>query len=79
MTPDKGGRKYTLKDKKDKNFYLQAISMTDPATGWIETLSWLETRTDLVAIQVELVWLTRCPFQRIEMIYIMEPYFTGRC
>ena len=36
MTPNKGGRKYTMKGKKDKNAYSQAITMIDPAMGWIE-------------------------------------------
>ena len=36
MTPNKGGRKYAMKGKNDKDVYLQAITMIDPATGWIE-------------------------------------------
>ena len=48
-----------MKNKKDKNIYLQAISMIDPATGWIEIYFVPEGRADLVACQVELVaWLT---------------------
>ena len=40
MTPNKGGRKHAIKDKKDNDVYLQAITtMIDPATGWIETHS----------------------------------------
>ena len=35
MTPDKVGGKYTIKGKKEKDVYLQAITMIDPATGWI--------------------------------------------
>ena len=35
--------------------------MIDPATGWIEILSVPEARADLVANQVELIKLTRCP------------------
>ena len=31
MTPNKRGRKHAMKDKKDKNFYLQVITMIDPA------------------------------------------------
>ena len=61
MTPNKGGRKYAIKGKKDKDVYLQAITMIDPATGWIEILSVPETRADLAANQVELAWLTRYP------------------
>ena len=33
--------------------------MKYPGTGWIEICSVLEARADLVAIQVELAWLTR--------------------
>ena len=29
MTPKKGGRKYAMKGKKDKDIYLQAITMID--------------------------------------------------
>ena len=59
MTPNKGGRKYAMKGKKDKYVYLQAITMIDPATGWIEIRSVPEARADLVANQVELTWLSR--------------------
>ena len=61
MTPNKGGRKYAMKGKKDKDVYLQAITMIDPATGWIEIRSVLEASSGLVANQVELVWMTRYP------------------
>ena len=61
MTPNKGGKKYAMKGKKDKDIYLQAITMIDPATGWIEIRSVPEARADLVANQVELAWLTRYP------------------
>ena len=47
MTRYKGGRKYTMKGKKD--VYLQAITMIDPATGWIEIRSVPEARADLSA------------------------------
>ena len=33
MTSNKGGRKYTMKGKKDKDVYLQAITMIELATG----------------------------------------------
>ena len=61
MTPNKGGRKYAMKGKKDKDVYLQTISMIHPITGWIEKHSVPEARVDLVASQVELAWLTRYP------------------
>ena len=61
MTPNKGGKKYAMKGKKDKDIYLQAITMIDPATGWIDIRSMPEARADLVDNQVELAWLTRHP------------------
>ena len=54
MTPNKGGRKYTMKSKEDKDVYLQAITIIYPATSWMEICSVPEVRTDLVAHQVEL-------------------------
>ena len=57
MTPNKGGRKYAMKGKKDKEVYLQPFFMIDPATGCIEICSVPEDRTDLVANQVELALL----------------------
>ena len=50
-----------MKCKKDKDVYLQAITMIDPATGWIEIRQVPEARADLVSNQVELAWLTRYP------------------
>ena len=39
LTPKKGGRRYAMKDKKEKDVYLQAITMIDQATSWIEIRS----------------------------------------
>ena len=50
-----------MKGKKDKNVYLQAITMIDTGTSWIEIRSVSEARADLVANQVELAWLSRYP------------------
>ena len=61
MTLNQRGRKYAIKGKKDKNVYLQAITMIDPATDWIEIRSMPEARADLVANQVKLTWLNRYP------------------
>ena len=61
MTPNKGGRKYAMKGQKDKDIYLQPITMIDSATVWIEIRSVPEARADLVVNQVELAWLTRYP------------------
>ena len=68
MTPKKGGRKYAMKGKKDIDFYLQAVTMIDPATCWIEIHSVPEARANLVANQVELAWLTRHPFPNKIMV-----------
>ena len=59
MTPNKRGRKYAVKGKKDKDVYLQAIIMIDPATGSIEICSVSEAKTYLVANQVDQACLTR--------------------
>ena len=48
-----------MKGKKDKDVYLQAITMIDPATGWIEIRSVSEVRVGLVANQVEVACSTR--------------------
>ena len=55
----KGGRKYAMNEKKDKDAYLHDVTMIDLATNWIEIRFVPETRADLVANQVELAWLTR--------------------
>ena len=54
MTPNKVGRMCSTKDKKDKDVYLQAIIIIDPATGWIEISSVPEARADLITNQIEL-------------------------
>ena len=53
ISPNKGGRKYTMKDKKDKDDNIHAIAIIDPATDWIEIRSVPEARADLVANEVE--------------------------
>ena len=58
MTPNKGGRKFAMKGKKDEDVYLQAITMIDLATtGQIEMCSVPEARADLFANQVDVAWL----------------------
>ena len=54
MTHNKTGRcrKYAMIDSKDKDVYLQVITMIDPATGWIEICSVPEARVYLLANQV---------------------------
>ena len=47
--------------EKGSTVYLQAVTMIDPATGWVEIRAIPSARADLVAQQVELGWLTRHP------------------
>ena len=57
-----------MKGKKDKDVYLQVIIMIDPAAGQIEIRSVPEAIADLVANQLELVWLTRYPLPNKIMV-----------
>jgi len=61
FSPKGGGKEYQLKTKKGHSVYLQAVTMIDPATGWVEIRAVPSARADLVANQVELAWLTRYP------------------
>ena len=47
--------------EKGSTVYLQAVTMIDPATGWVEIRAVPSARADLVAQQVELGWLTWYP------------------
>ena len=47
--------------KSGKSFYLQAVTMIDPATGWIEIYTVPSAWTDLITNQVELDLLTCYP------------------
>ena len=47
--------------KNRKTVYFQAVTMIDPATGWIEIHIAPSARADLVSNIVELAWLTRYP------------------
>ena len=53
------GNKLQMTTKSVKSVYLQAITTTDPATGWIEIHSFQATFVDLVANLIEVAWLTR--------------------
>ena len=53
-----------MKGKNNKDVYIQAITMIDPDTSWIEIRSVLEARADLVANQVEPAWLTGYPLPK---------------
>ena len=61
LTLKKQGNKYAMKDKNDKDVYLQAVIMIDTATGWIEICFVPEARANSVDNQIELAWLTRYP------------------
>ena len=47
--------------KSGTSAYLQAVTMIDPATGWIEIRTIPSAQADFVANQVELAWLKRYP------------------
>ena len=47
--------------KSGKSIYLQAITMYEPTTGWIEIYTVPGTQEDLGANLVELSWITRYP------------------
>ena len=54
-------KKYKMTTKSGKSVCLQAVTMIDPATGWIEICIVPSAWADLVANQVELAWLTHYP------------------
>ena len=43
-----------MNTEKGSTVYLQAVTMIDPATGWVEIRAVPSARADLVAQQVEL-------------------------
>ena len=47
--------------KNGKTVYIQAVTMIDPGTGWIEIRIVPSARVDLVSNIAELAWLTRYP------------------
>jgi hypothetical protein len=51
-----------IRRKGKKTSRLQAIAVIDPAMGWFEIVQ-SETKTaDVVANEVEIAWLSRCPW-----------------
>ena len=52
-----------MTNKNGKTIYLRAVTMMDPATGWIEICMVPSTRADLVSYIVKLSWLTWYPFR----------------
>ena len=59
--PKGGGKKYQMTTKNRKTVYLQAVTMIDLATAWIEIRMVPSACTYLVSNIVELSWLTRYP------------------
>ena len=59
--PKGGGKKYQMTTKNGKTVYLQAVTMIDPATSWIEICTIPSAHVDLVSNIIELAWLTRYP------------------
>ena len=59
ILPKGDEKKYKLITKAGWSVYLQAVTIIDPATGWIEIRTVPSAWADLVANQVELAWLTR--------------------
>ena len=47
--------------KSGRSVYLQAVTMIDLATGWIDICTIPSAQADLVANQEELAWLTHYP------------------
>ena len=56
-TAEKESR-YRMTTTEGRTVHLRAVTMIDPATGWIEIREVDSARADLVANQVELAWLT---------------------
>ena len=52
---------YKITKNVKKVLYLSALTMIDPATGWIEIVQIPDKRSDTVANLVKLTWLTRYP------------------
>ena len=53
---------YTIERKNQENLTLKAVTMIDPATGWLEIEQYLEDREAItIANIVENTWLTRYP------------------
>ena len=61
FSPKGRGKKYQMTTKSGKAIYFQAVTMIDPATGWMEICTVPSARADLVSNIVELAWLTRYP------------------
>ena len=52
FTPKGLERKYQKTNKNVESVYLQAVTMIDPVTGWIEICTTLTAQADLLSNQV---------------------------
>ena len=53
---------YKISSGKDNSLQLWAVTMIDPATGWLEIAPIKEKRADNIANVVEQTWLTQYPW-----------------
>ena len=53
---------YTVKEKGNKKWTLQCLTMIDPATGWFEIIEVEDPRADTVANALEKTWFSRYPW-----------------
>ena len=58
IVPKGDEKKYKMTTKSGRFVYLQAVTMIDLVTGWIEIRTVPSAPADLVANQVELTWLS---------------------
>ena len=63
-----------MKDKKDKDVYVQVITVIHQTTGWIEIRSMPEARADLVASQTDLARLTRYILPNRIIVYMEKKF-----
>ena len=61
IVPKGDEKKYKMNTKSGRSVYLQAVTMIDLATGWIEICIVPSARANVVANKVELAWLARYP------------------
>ena len=64
ILPKEDEKKYKMTTKSGRYIYLQAVTMIDPATGWIEICTVPSAWVDIVANQVKLAWITSYPLPK---------------
>ena len=57
-----------MSTKSEKSVYLQAVTIIDPDTGWIEIRTVPSAWVDLVVNQIELAWLTLYPLLNMVIV-----------